>query len=211
MSEDAIANGGHDQLDSARRFIERWSRSAAVERANYQLFLTELCDLLGVERPHPATGDDERDQYVFERAVQFQNPDGTTSAGRMDLYKRGCFVLEAKQGSDRSNRDALADADPRPRKKRTGVAIRGTAGWDDAMVAARGQAERYARALPASEGWPPFILVVDVGHSLELYSDFTRSGKTYLPFPMRGHTVYSCAISKGRRSALGCCLPGPTL
>jgi hypothetical protein len=31
------------------------------------------------------------------------------------------------------------------------------------MVKARGQAERYVRALPASEPNPPFLLVVDVG------------------------------------------------
>jgi len=51
------------------------------------------------------------------------------------------------------------------------------------MLAARGQAERYAKALPASEGWPPFLIVVDVGHSVELYADFSLTGKAYLPFP----------------------------
>ena len=51
------------------------------------------------------------------------------------------------------------------------------------MLAARGQAERYAKALPVSEGWPPFLVVVDVGHSIELYADFSLTGKAYLPFP----------------------------
>jgi hypothetical protein len=37
--------------------------------------------------------------------------------------------------------------------------------------------------LPASEGNPPFLVVVDVGHTFELYSDFSRAGKTYVPFP----------------------------
>ena len=48
--------------------------------------------------------------------------------------------------------------------------MRGTRGWDTAMLAARGQAERYAKALPVSEGWPPFLVVVDVGHSIELFA-----------------------------------------
>lgn len=39
-------------------FIDRWSKSAGAERANYQLFLAELCDVLGVARPEP-TGDDD--------------------------------------------------------------------------------------------------------------------------------------------------------
>ena len=32
-------------------FIRRWESSGAAKRANYQLFLSELCDLLGVPRP----------------------------------------------------------------------------------------------------------------------------------------------------------------
>ena len=35
-------------------FIARWRAAGAAERANYQLFLTELCDVLGVPRPDPS-------------------------------------------------------------------------------------------------------------------------------------------------------------
>ena len=42
------------------------------------------------------------------------------------------------------------------------------------------QAEDYAKALPE---WPPFLVTVDVGHSIELYVDFSLTGKAYLPFP----------------------------
>lgn len=174
---------------SIQEFIKRWKESGAAERANYQLFLSELTDLLEVPRPQPAQADDEQNAYVFERAVIFNNGDGTTSTGRIDLYKRGCFVLEAKQGSDRvttnaplfgSESELLAS---RGRYGRKGMAIRGTSGWDVAMRAAHGQAEQYVRALPLAEDDPPFIVVVDVGHSFELYSDFSRAGRTYLPFP----------------------------
>ena len=167
-----------------QHFIQRWETSGAAERANYQLFLSELCDQLGVPRPDPTQPDDERNTYVFERAVTFHNGDGSSSAGRIDLYKRGCFVLEAKQGSDRSEQDSLLfEPQASLKKGRKGTAVRGTKGWDEAMVKARGQAGRYARALPVSEGWPPFLIVVDVGYSIELHADFSRSGKTYLPFP----------------------------
>ncbi|MBA4032955.1 MAG: SAM-dependent methyltransferase, partial [Planctomyces sp.] len=70
-----------------------------------------------------------------------------------------------------------------PAKRRKGHGTRGTKAYDDTMLRARSQAEQYAKALPADEGWPPFLIVVDVGHSIELFADFTRSGKTYLPFP----------------------------
>ncbi len=92
-------------------FVARWGSSGAAERANYQLFLSELCDLLGVPRPDPTRPDDADNAYVFERGVTFHHPDGTTSTGRIDLYKRGCYVLEAKQGVEkREAAEALADA-----------------------------------------------------------------------------------------------------
>jgi hypothetical protein len=34
-------------------FISRWSAASPSERANAQLFLVELCDLLDVPRPDP--------------------------------------------------------------------------------------------------------------------------------------------------------------
>ncbi|MBE2203679.1 MAG: class I SAM-dependent DNA methyltransferase [Chthoniobacterales bacterium] len=166
-------------------FIERWASSGAAERANYQLFLSELCDLLGVARPDPTKPHDADNAYVFERSVTFHHPDGTTSTGRIDLYKRGCFVLEAKQGVEkREAAEALSNATKAKTKAaKKGHAQRGSAAWDEAMLKARGQAEQYARALPATEGRPPFLIVVDVGHSIELYSEFTRTGGSYVPFP----------------------------
>ncbi len=169
-------------------FVSRWEASGASERANYVLFLTELCDLLEVPRPEPTQPDERNNAYVFEKSVTFRDGDGGgESVGRIDLYKRGCFVLEAKQGSDAAVSGSITGASsylglPKPRLKK-GTAVRQSAAWDGAMTAARGQAELYARALPAEEGWPPFLIVVDVGYSFELFADFTRIGKTYLPFP----------------------------
>lgn len=39
------------------------------------------------------------------------------------------------------------------------------------------------RFLPAEEGSPPFVLVVDVGFVFEVYAEFTRTGGNSLPFP----------------------------
>ncbi|MEW6489447.1 MAG: DNA methyltransferase, partial [Thermodesulfobacteriota bacterium] len=166
------------------RFVTRWRASGAAERANYQLFLAELCDVLQVPRPDPALPDEAGNAYVFEKTVHFANPDGTESLGRIDLYRRGCFVLEAKQGVSLLASPTGPTRQTGPtRPARRGTAVRGTGAWDAAMVAARGQAEQYAKALPSGEGWPPFLVVVDVGHVVELFSDFTGTGKRYLPFP----------------------------
>lgn len=109
-------------------FINRWQASGAAARANHQLFLAQWCEVLSVARLEPARHDDRHNAYVFERAVSFHNLDGTTSIGRIDLYKRGGFVSEAKQeGSQKqaaaqahtdSIRLLLADA---PQKRQKGI------------------------------------------------------------------------------------------
>ncbi len=172
----------------AQAFIERWEKSGAAERANCQSFLSELCTLLNVSPPEPTTPDTRLNAYVFERDVTFHHGDGSTSTGRIDLYKRGHFVLEAKQGA---NAPKATDPLEPARKLKKGTAKRGTVAWDDAMLRARGQAEQYIRALPAKEGRPPFLVVVDVGHSIELYSEFSCTGGTYIPFPAPGsHRIF---------------------
>lgn len=142
-------------------FIERWKSVDGTERANYQLFLTDLCRLLDLPQPEPANSSTEENAYVFERLVRINHPDGTQTHGFIDLYRRDSFICEAKQSGRELN----------------------SSGWDKAMLRAQGQADLYARSLPAHEGRPPFIIVTDVGRSLELYSEFSRSGSTYIPFP----------------------------
>ncbi len=165
------------------KFVERWKDSGGAELANSQSFLKELCDLLGVPQPDPTRSDVASNRYVFEKAVDFNNGDGSISYGRVDLFRSGCFVLESKQGSERKAieaAEALATV-TKTAKKLAGTAARGTAGWERAMQAARKQAKGYAEAIP--DEWPPFLVVVDVGHCFDLYADFTGSGKNYVPFP----------------------------
>jgi hypothetical protein len=158
-------------------FIARWGASAGAERANYQIFLAELCDVLGLPRPEPSVADEAANTYVFDKAVTFPLPDGHSTTKYIDLYRKGAFVCETKQSVARPEKDPLSVADPAAPKARrkSGTSVRGTAGWDDSMIAARGQAENYVRGLPDDN--PPFLLVIDIGHSFELYADFSRLGK----------------------------------
>ena len=57
--------------------------------------------------------------------------------------------------------------------QRIGSGRRGGAQCDTVMRNAREQAESYAKRLPPAEGWPPFLVIVDVGHVIELYADFS--------------------------------------
>jgi hypothetical protein len=154
---------------AAQQFITRWTGKSASELATAQSFVIELCALLGVAPPTHEL------DYMFERPITFSHGDGSSSAGRIDCYLRGHFVLEAK-------------------KVKAGSA---TKGFDDALLRARAQAEGYARALPAAEGRPPFVIVVDVGNVIELYSEFSQSGATYTPFPdPRSHRIQLAELAK---------------
>ncbi|MEQ8267886.1 MAG: class I SAM-dependent DNA methyltransferase [Parvibaculum sp.] len=183
-----------DHSEAIEAFIARWTDSGGAERANYQLFLAELCRLLDVPEPKPTNEANERNDYVFERSVAFKHADGSQSTGFIDLYKRDCFVLEAKQSSKRAasrpNADQLTLLPEDAGQVKGGTAKRGTRGWDTALLAARRQAEDYAKALPKEHGWPPFLVIVDVGHCIELYADFVRQGKNYAQFPdRRGYRI----------------------
>lgn len=175
-------------------FVRRWSASSGSERANFQLFASQLCRVLGVDEPHPAHHDANFNDYTFERSVDMREPDGSVSHGRIDLYKRDCFVMEAKQSREKGRPKAievkgqpdLFIPDPAPRGQRSAARA-----WDQLMVAARRQAEGYARALPTDHGWPPFVLVCDVGHCIEVFADFSGQGKNYTQFPDRnGYRIY---------------------
>lgn len=151
-------------------FIAKWKDVPGSERANAHSFLIQLCHVLDVETPNDVTASDP--DYCFERIVRFGHQDGTAHWGFIDCYRRDCFVLEMKQSRKRvTARPSLKQMDQ---------------GWSDSderrLDNAKAQAENYARAL---DGWPPFLIAVDAGRTIELWSDFTRLGKGYAPFPDR--------------------------
>jgi hypothetical protein len=152
------------QDELAEKFIQRWEVSTASERATSQSFIIELCELLDVPRPH-ATAD--RD-YMFERALKEAHADGHESDRYVDCYKRGHFILEAKKVNTGSH----------------------TKSYSKTLFGAHAQAQNYARALPAAEGRPPIIMVVDVGQVIQLFAEFSRTGGNYIPYPdPRSHQI----------------------
>lgn len=171
----------------AQTFITRWQNNAGgAERANYVSFLKELCDVIDVEHPDPASHETEFNEYAFERAVTFREAGDKVGHGRIDLYKSKCFVLEAKQSRWKGGSKAVAgQTDMFSAESEPKVRSRSDRNWDVLMMNARRQAEDYAKALPASDGWPPFVIACDVGHCLEIYADFSGQGKNYAQFPDR--------------------------
>jgi len=101
-------------------FLKKWIDSGAAERSNAQSFLNDLCQVLNVDPPHAATSDAERDAYVFEKPVPVPHEGRPQSIGFIDFFKRGHFILEAKQGSEEGS-------------TRLGTARRDTPAWHIAM------------------------------------------------------------------------------
>lgn len=178
--------GDIDQA-ALEKLIADFEQSGGSEMANAQLFLERLTRALGVEQPSPAQENTRHNDYVFERNVTFRHPNGTTSTGRIDCYKRDCFIWEAKQSAKRTKSRETAQLEmvgvEAPQK--LGHAKRGTRTWDKVMIAAKQQAEGYARALPDDHSYPPFIMVADVGNVIEVYADFSGQGRNYAHFPDR--------------------------
>ena len=172
--------GEAKNIEAVEAFIRRWQgREGGQERANYALFLTELCDMLGLPQPDPADATHERNDYVFERAVTRHRDEGDSHRPHRSLQESS-FVLEAKQSRWKGAQESRRPERPVHRRSAE-QHERGRRGarraWDVLMLNAKRQAEDYARALPTSHGWPPFILVCDVGHCIEVYADFSGQGK----------------------------------
>jgi hypothetical protein len=150
-------------------FISKWENCSGSERANYAVFLTELANLLGVEAPGP------NDDYRIDRPA----PGGAAAGGTgfIDLYKRGCFILEAKQSKQ------VCELPTLPGLEDISTAQSG-AKYDDLMRRAFRQARRYAQSL-TQPPWPPFIIVLDVGRAFEIYFDYGGNGRDYRFFPDR--------------------------
>lgn len=180
------------EIDSKKleELVDAVTKSGGSEMSNYQLFVERLTFALGLPQAEFAKEETRHNDYVFERNVIFNHPDGRTSTGRIDCYKRGSFVLEAKQSAkrkpalDKAMQDQLKLEGIETTQK-SGHAKRGTKNWDKIMIAARKQAEDYARALPLEHGYPPFLLIVDVGNVIEIFADFSGQGKNYAHFPDR--------------------------
>ncbi len=163
-----------------------WSRARELRPVPVRTLRPPRCAPSG--RAVGGTGD-----YRFERGVTRHERDGTTSTRRIDLYKRGCFVLEAKQAQD-TPRQATLFAGSEAERRAT---IRRSPGWTQAMLRAKGQAENYARDIPPEEGWPPFVMVCDIGFCIDLYADFSGTGKHYAQFPDRdGFRIYLADLRK---------------
>jgi hypothetical protein len=160
-------------------FIQKWlGQTGGAERSNYQLFLTEFAQALNLPTAQPGEQGVLGD-YQFDGPVAGGSEKG--NAGFIDLYKRGSFILEAKQ-----SKLTVDQQNQLPLDEQTMAALPATpsgARYDRLMRDALAQAKRYAVNLPGDHPWPPFLIVCDVGRAFELYFDWTGNGRGYGFFP----------------------------
>ena len=173
-------------------FIDRWNHCRdAAEHSNAQSYLKEMLVALGLPAPDPAGVRSRENDYVFERAVR-SSIDASGQSNWIDLYKRNCFILEAKQSSRRGE-GKCGPFDPLARPARTtgSTATHAESQWEALMRQARKQAQSYVSQLPADHAAPPFILVCDVARGFEVWADFTGTGRGYSQFPDRQRFRFS--------------------
>jgi hypothetical protein len=156
-----------------------WGRPGGAERSNLAPFIYELCEVLDLPRPGHAVAGVLGD-YEFDGTLpggSFRTLKGT---GFIDLYKRGHFVLEAKQSQlPPEHQSDLLLFEPSESAPRAPSGAR----YDRLMADARAQAENYAKNLPGDHPPAPFIIVLDIGRAFEILFDYTGNGRGYGFFP----------------------------
>jgi hypothetical protein len=135
-------------------FIDTWRRATVSEMSGGQTFIIQLCRVLGVPAPNDhIVGDPD---YAFERYLRFRGEGPSQRRMRADCYRRGAFVLETKASASSSGQ------------------------LERDMEKGLRQAKVYADRL---ERRPPFLVIVNVGRSIELWSSFGSDRGPYAPFP----------------------------
>ncbi|MBU1663924.1 MAG: class I SAM-dependent DNA methyltransferase, partial [Gammaproteobacteria bacterium] len=144
-------------------FIDKWDGKDGSERANYQIFFNDLCELLEVEKPLPSHADDWQNAYVFERYIEAIDGESAGASRFIDTYLSGKFICESKSFGEGKTANS----------------------GDTKLFKAKSQAESYARNLPESEPRPPFLIVINVGRVIALYAQFKDDDRSYAPYPDR--------------------------
>jgi hypothetical protein len=158
--------------------VARWSDlKGGAERSNLAPFIADLCGALGLPRPGPAAAG-TLGAYEFEGKVPGGSFRSLKGPGSIDLYRRGCFILEAKQSQLPAGQQPglFEPAETAPRAP-------SGARYDQLMRDARAQAENYARNLLGDHPPVPFLIVLDIGRAFELYFDYAGNGRGYAFFP----------------------------
>jgi hypothetical protein len=107
-------------------FLARWRTAGGSERANYQLFIADLCALLASTNLSPPVKTRGTTPTSSKRRIVFHHGDGSTSNGIIDATKRR---LLHRRGQENPRRFRNPPVRPTP-------------------CCARGQAENYARTCP---------------------------------------------------------------
>lgn len=154
-----------------RAFVEKTRHAQGAELANAQTVFNLLCEALQVTAPSlKKAGADN--PYCFEADVL----DGK-AARRMDVYKRGHFIFESKQGIapwDPAAKEGFQTSTKGHSKNPKGAGVRDTSAWRDAMSSGRVQVGRYAVAVTKrGDPKPPFIVLADLGYRLWIWSSFS--------------------------------------
>ncbi len=154
-------------------FIATWQGNAGGrERSNFPVFIGGLCEVLGVDPPRGPAEKGKLGVYEYEApirnaSVRVAKQSGQT--GFADLYKKGHFLLEAKQSYLKEGQSEPVRSDG--------------SSYDQLMRGAYLQAHNYAANIDSDHPNVPFLIVCDIGRAFEVYFDWAGNGRGFEPFP----------------------------
>lgn len=167
-------------MDVGDFIAEWWGEEGGRERSNFPVFIGHLCEVLGTQPPGKAAAS-KLGSYEYEGPVPQGSFRSLKGRGSIDLYKRGHFILEAKQSYIKVAENTQAEL----ALAESGPQAPSGARYDTLMRDARRQAENYAKNLPGDHPVAPFLVICDIGRGFELYVDTAGNGRGYEFFPDR--------------------------
>jgi hypothetical protein len=83
---------------TVEEFIAKWHGTVGgAEKKNFPIFIDQLCNVLGVDPPNEPGSSGVLGKYEYEGPVPRGSFRSLDASGAIDLYKRGHFIMEAKQ------------------------------------------------------------------------------------------------------------------
>ena len=169
-------------MQNVTDFIARWKAIEPSENANPQLFLSELCNVLGLRYPESAPPDAEIPPHCPAPGEPADHKNHRVELDATFLHQKSYFIL-ATHAATLKDPSAARSSVPGPGFAGFSHSPRGCEPQELGVRQAKRHAEMHVKCLSPECKPPPFLIVIDAGYCIHLFADFSRTGGPYLHFP----------------------------
>ncbi|MCL2822578.1 MAG: hypothetical protein FWD57_01170 [Polyangiaceae bacterium] len=182
-------------LQNIDDFVKRWQTHRESTSASSRQFLDELCDALDLPRPEPPGCSCRDNTGSIEPVAATSSGDGFCTLSGLDLFRCGRFALSVKRSQ--IPRCGPADSALKQSSQPNSADHRESRSWENSMQRAKRLAEAHMSGMPQGERRPPFLIVVELGHCFDVYSELSATDEAYLHFPdPRRHRIMLADLVK---------------